>query len=293
MARIPLPRTERVKILAAKAPTDRARPDDPQPRSARRRLRRGRASAYGAAARRKKAGRAAEFLRGARHRRRGRPCLSGRLTLRRFPKTIPACARSSDLSWIRQPSEKLLGGQAGAAIGMAVIRLERAGRRAADPRPAGSCFPGFGEADLVDRCARRRIVLSLVAEDEGVVDRLHRLLAADGRGRRSAVPRRRAGAARRLSGVSAAGRSRRGSCARAMPVSRRSARRCRWWSASRNYYGRFGYSNRRVANFESDYQSPYLMALSFGAAPWEGRLVYPPAFAALTEDAPLQAHDRV
>ena len=54
---------------------------------------------------------------------------------------------------------------------------------------------------------------------------------------------------------------------------------------------RVGYSNRRVAGFESEYQSPYLMGLSFGAAPWEGRLVYPPAFAALSEDAPLRAHD--
>jgi putative acetyltransferase len=62
-----------------------------------------------------------------------------------------------------------------------------------------------------------------------------------------------------------------------------------------SYYSRFGYSNRRAANFVSEYQSPYLMALSFGAAPWEGRLVYPSAFSMLADaaDAPLQDHDRV
>lgn len=59
------------------------------------------------------------------------------------------------------------------------------------------------------------------------------------------------------------------------------------------YYSRFGYSHRRAAHFTSDYQSPYLMAISFGASPWEGRLIYPPAFAALNDDAPLQAHNRV
>jgi putative acetyltransferase len=60
-----------------------------------------------------------------------------------------------------------------------------------------------------------------------------------------------------------------------------------------SYYGRFGYAHRRASLFASDYQSPYLMAISFGAAPWEGRLVYPDAFAALSDDAALQADDRV
>jgi putative acetyltransferase len=59
------------------------------------------------------------------------------------------------------------------------------------------------------------------------------------------------------------------------------------------YYSRFGYNHRRAARFESKYQSPYLMALSFGPAPWEGRLVYPRAFSLLSEDAPLQADHRV
>ena len=59
------------------------------------------------------------------------------------------------------------------------------------------------------------------------------------------------------------------------------------------YYSRFGYSHHRAARFESEYQSPYLMALSFGAASWEGRLVYPRAFSLLSEDAPLQTDDRI
>ena len=42
-----------------------------------------------------------------------------------------------------------------------------------------------------------------------------------------------------------------------------------------HFYGRFGYSQPRVARFESEYQSPYLMALSFGAAPSGGPARYP------------------
>jgi putative acetyltransferase len=61
-----------------------------------------------------------------------------------------------------------------------------------------------------------------------------------------------------------------------------------------DYYGRFGYSHHRAAHFRSEYQSPYLLAISFGQAPWEGRLAYPAAFAALSEDnAALQADDRI
>jgi putative acetyltransferase len=60
-----------------------------------------------------------------------------------------------------------------------------------------------------------------------------------------------------------------------------------------SYYGRFGYTNRRAALFECHYQSAYLMALSFGAAPWEGRLAYPKAFALLDQDAETEADHRV
>ena len=61
-----------------------------------------------------------------------------------------------------------------------------------------------------------------------------------------------------------------------------------------HFYGRFGYSNRRVAHFESEYQSPYLMALSFGAAPYArpAGLSAPPS-RMLGDDAALPADDRV
>ena len=45
-----------------------------------------------------------------------------------------------------------------------------------------------------------------------------------------------------------------------------------------HYYNRFGYNHRRAAGFDSDYQSHYLMAISFGAAPGDGRLVYRAGF---------------
>jgi len=47
------------------------------------------------------------------------------------------------------------------------------------------------------------------------------------------------------------------------------------------YYRRFGYSTERAARFESPYRAECLLALAFTDAPRQGRLVYPPAFAAL------------
>ncbi|HET9537198.1 MAG TPA: N-acetyltransferase [Mesorhizobium sp.] len=44
------------------------------------------------------------------------------------------------------------------------------------------------------------------------------------------------------------------------------------------YYGRFGYKHERAAKFDSDYQCDALQALSWGAAPDTGRLVYAAAF---------------
>ena len=44
------------------------------------------------------------------------------------------------------------------------------------------------------------------------------------------------------------------------------------------YYGRFGYTHRRAAGFESLFQGDALQALAWGAAPLTGRLVYPRAF---------------
>jgi putative acetyltransferase len=48
-----------------------------------------------------------------------------------------------------------------------------------------------------------------------------------------------------------------------------------------DYYGRFGYSHARSRDFESDYQSEFLQAHAFGAAPTTGTLVYAAAFSLL------------
>ncbi len=48
------------------------------------------------------------------------------------------------------------------------------------------------------------------------------------------------------------------------------------------YYPRFGYSHARAAGFESAFQCKELMALAWGDAPFEGRLIYAPAFGAET-----------
>ncbi|WP_269930923.1 GNAT family N-acetyltransferase [Aminobacter sp. HY435] len=44
------------------------------------------------------------------------------------------------------------------------------------------------------------------------------------------------------------------------------------------YYGRFGYSHERAAQFESDYQCDALQAQAWGDAPATGKLVYASAF---------------
>ena len=152
-------------------------------------------------------------------------------------------------------------------------------------------FPGLGEAILVDRLrSDGDLVLSLVAEDAGVVIgyiAFSRIKVEGGETPFSAVALaplavypdyQSQGVATRLVREGHA-------CLAALGETLCVV------VGEPQYYGRFGYSNRRVAGFACEYQSPYLMGLSFGAAPWEGRLVYSPAFATLAEDAPLQAHD--
>jgi putative acetyltransferase len=138
-----------------------------------------------------------------------------------------------------------------------------------------ACFPGFGEADLVDRLRRDNdIVLSLVAEDEGVVIgyiAFSRLKIHDDEGVFNAVA---------LAPLAVYTEYQQ------QGISVRLVRESHTYLAymgeslsvvlgEPTYYGRFGYTHRRAAHFVSEYQSPYLMAISFGAAPWEGRLVYP------------------
>lgn len=194
------------------------------------------------------------------------------------------------MTWIKQPSEKLLGDHVPEPrAGYVLMRLE-------EPRDAPqirdlleASFPGFAEAILVDRLrSDGDIVLSLVAEDQGVVIgyiAFSRLVVEGGEKPFRAVALaplavypeyQQQGIATRLVQEGHACLATIGETLSIVV-------------GETHFYGRFGYSNRRVANFVSDYQSPYLMALSFGAAPSEGRLVYAPAFAALDENAPLQA----
>jgi putative acetyltransferase len=197
------------------------------------------------------------------------------------------------LTWIKQPTEKLFSAEPEPRAGYVAFRGEerRDAQQIRDLLEAS--FPGFGEALLVDRLRHDGdLVLSLVAEDQGVVVGYIAFsrLVVEGPGQDfravalaplAVYPEyQQQGIATRLVQEGHA-------CLAALGETLSVV------LGEPHFYGRFGYSNRRVARFESEYQSPYLMALSFGAAPVEGRLVYPPAFEALSENAPLQADDRV
>ena len=176
---------------------------------------------------------------------------------------------------------------------MALIRLENPSDPPAIRELLEEVFPGQGEADLVDALrSDGDVVLSLVAERDGYVIghvMLSRLLVeSEGQ----SVPAVVLGPLAVYPEYQHRGVS---------TLLLREAHACLAYMGERlsvvlgepDYYGKFGYSHRRASRFISDYQSPYLMALSFGEAPWEGRLVYPAAFAALDNDAPLQADHRV
>jgi putative acetyltransferase len=50
-----------------------------------------------------------------------------------------------------------------------------------------------------------------------------------------------------------------------------------------DYYGRYGYSLQEAAAFKTPYDGPHLMALRLSAAaPRDGEIAYPPAFAKLS-----------
>lgn len=198
------------------------------------------------------------------------------------------------MNWIKQPSDILHAAKPEEWAGMAQIRLEGPGDVPEIRDLLEACFPGFGEADLVDTLrSDGDIVLSLAAEDENVVVgyiAFSRLFVEGDDGRASAVALaplavypeyQQQGIATRLIRDGHA-------CLAAM------GEKLSVVVGEPGYYTRFGYSHRRAAGFECDYQSPYLMAISFGAAPSVGRLIYPAAFAALGGgDATLQADDRV
>jgi putative acetyltransferase len=197
------------------------------------------------------------------------------------------------VSWVRQPTEKLLTAEPAEPGPVSIFRLE-------EPRDAGqvrdlleASFPGSAEADLVTRLRRDGdMVLALAAEDDGVVIgyvAFSRLLVEGGDTPFPAVALaplavypeyQQQGVATHLIRDGHA-------CVAALGETLSVV------LGEPDYYKRFGYSNRRVAQFESEYQSPFLMGLSFGAAPWEGHLVYPRAFASLSDHAALQADDPV
>ena len=188
-------------------------------------------------------------------------------------------------------SEKLLGAKPEPEVGPVTMRIEQPADAQQIRDLLEASFPGLGEAILVDRLrSDGDLVLSLVAEDGGVVVGYVAFARLTVEG--SETPFRAVALAPlavypdyQSQGVATSLIREAHACLAALGETLCVV------LGEPGYYGRFGYSNRRVARFESEYQSPYLMGLSFGAAPWDGRLIYPPAFAALNEDAPLQAHD--
>jgi putative acetyltransferase len=196
-----------------------------------------------------------------------------------------AFAESRPLSWIRQPTERLLETPPEPEIGVPFLRAEEPADASQVRALLEASFPGTGEALLVDRLrSDGDLVLSLAAEDAGVVVgyiAFSRLLVEGDVTPRRAVALaplavypeyQRQGVATRLIQESHACLAFLGETLSVV-------------LGEPAYYGRFGYSNKRVAGFESEYQSPYLMALSFGDAPFAGRLVYPAAFRLLGDDA--------
>ncbi len=197
------------------------------------------------------------------------------------------------MSWIKNPSARLFEAQPEPPSGIVTLREEEDGDQGQVRGLIEASFPGTGEALLVDRLrSDGDIVLSLVAEDSGVVVgyvSFSRLTVVDGAAPFRAVALaplavypeyQQQGIATRLIREAHA-------CLAALGETLSVV------LGEPGYYGRFGYHHRRAAGFESDYQSPYLMALSFGSAPSGGRLVYPAAFNVLSDDATHQTDHRV
>lgn len=195
------------------------------------------------------------------------------------------------MTWIKPPTEKLLAAKQEPRTGIVAMRLEEPADAPQIRVLLEASFPGHAEALLVDRLrSDGDIVLSLVAEDDGIVIgfiAFSRLVieSDDASFRAVALAPLAVYSDYQSQGVATRLLREAHACLAALGETLSVV------LGEPHYYGRFGYSNRRVARFECVYQSEYLMGLSFGAAPWEGRLIYPPAFTALADDAPLQAHD--
>jgi putative acetyltransferase len=198
------------------------------------------------------------------------------------------------LSWIKNPSERLLEATLEPpGDDVVVLRGEELRDQPQIRELLEASFPGSGEALLVDRLrSDGAIVVSLAAEDRGVVVGYVAFSRVTVEGGDEPFPAvalaplavypeyQQQGIATQLIRESHA-------CLAALGETLSVV------VGEPDYYGRFGYNNRRAARFESEYQSPFLMALSFGFAPTEGRLVYPDAFRLLSDDAALQADRRV
>jgi putative acetyltransferase len=197
------------------------------------------------------------------------------------------------LSWIKNPSQRLFEAKLEPPGGAVALRGEAPGDQGQIRDLLEASFPGTGEALLVDRLrSDGDLVLSLVAEDGGIVvgyvafsrisvEEAHERFPAVALASLVVYPEyQEHGTATQLIREAHA-------CLAALGETLSVV------LGEPDYYARFGYSNKRAALFESDYQSPFLMALSFGSAPVEGRLVYPAAFKVLSDDAALQADDRV
>lgn len=142
-------------------------------------------------------------------------------------------------------------------------------------------FEGSDEADLIEELRRGPdLVLALVAEDRGdIVGHLafSRIRVEDGASTHRAVAlaplavrpeSRRLGVATQLIREAHA-------CLAALGETLSIV------LGEPDFYRRFGYSRDKALNFESDYQSRYLLAATFGAAPTSGTLVYAAPFGPL------------
>ena len=199
------------------------------------------------------------------------------------------------MTWVRDPTERLFEAGLQAPVGAVAFRVEEPGDAAQIRDLLEKSFGGAGEALLVERLrSDGDMVIALVAEDMGVVvgyvafsrlrieaPNLDEPFPAVALAPLAVYPEyQQEGIATQLVREAHA-------CLAALGETLSLV------LGEPGYYGRFGYHNRRAAHFSSVYQSPYLMALSFGSAPSEGRLIYPAAFDLLSDDAALQADHRV
>ena len=166
--------------------------------------------------------------------------------------------RSRILSWIKNPSERLFEATARAAERRRRAARRGAARPGADPRPARGLVPG-NRRGAARRQAQKRRRHRAVAGRRGRRSRrrLCRLLAADRGGRRSRrFPRSRWRRSRSIRNTSSRG-SRRSSIREAHACLAALGETLSVVLGEPGYYGRFGYTNRRAARFECEYQSPY------------------------------------